>query len=333
MLSLVPLPPYGSAPSQLIVGARALLVLGLAIVVVVLGGCYRSSGEIPGLQQPRAHRSESTASAPASPTSVPSLSEPASTAGSSSGRTPTRPNSSLAKNSIYAVDLGGTQVSCRVKIHSPKPPLKDADLTAYGKKLVRCLVKTFAKPLAAHGITLTTPKVKVYRSTIKTPCGRFTQRRAPAYYCSASRTIYWPVSGDDGTEAYTYARLGYVGLVAHEFGHHLQAASGMLREYSQRSYATESRRERYLLSRRLELQAQCFEGIFFAAAAQSIGLSSDDRYQLRVWHTYTGDEDPPESRKPDHGSSAAQIRWLNRGLDSADFGRCNTWKASKKSVK
>ena len=145
---------------------------------------------------------------------------------------------------------------------------------------MRCLVKAFAKPLAAHGIELTTPKVKVYRSTIKTPCGRFTQRRAPAYYCSASRTIYWPVSGDDGAEAYTYARLGYVGLVAHEFGHHLQAASGMLREYSQRSYATESRRERYLLSRRLELQAQCFEGIF-AAAAQSIGLSSDDRYQLR----------------------------------------------------
>ena len=344
MLSPVPLPPYGSAPSQqnqaspqgavsLIVGARVVLALGLAIGVVALGGCYRSSGEIPGLQPPRAHRSESTVSAPASPTPVPSPSEPASTAGSSTGRTPTRPNKSLAKNSIYAVDLGGTRVSCKVKIRSPKPPLKDDNLTAYGKKLVGCLVKAFAKPLAAHGITLTTPKVKAYRSAIKTPCGQFAQQRAPAYYCSATRTIYWPVSGDDGAEAYTYARLGYVGLVAHEFGHHVQAASGMLREYGQRAYVAKSSRERYLLSRRLELQAQCFEGIFLAAAAQSIGLSSDDRYQLRVWHAYTGDEDPPENRKPDHGSSAAQIRWLNRGLDSADFGRCNTWKASKKSVK
>ncbi len=102
---------------------------------------------------------------------------------------------------------------------------------AYGRALVSCLVKAFAKPLAAHGIQLTTPKVKAYRHAIKTPCGRFGQRDAPAYYCSVTRTIYWPVSGDDGNEAYTFARLGYVGLLAHEFGHHMQAASGMLREY------------------------------------------------------------------------------------------------------
>ena len=246
--------------------------------------------------------------ATASPTAVPSPSEPASTAGSSTGRTPTRPNRSLAKNSIYAIDLGDTRVSCKVKVRSPKPPLKDANLAAYGKKLVGCLVKAFAKPLAAHGIELTTPKIKAYRNTIKTPCGRFGQRGAPAYYCSITRTIYWPVTGDDGAEAYTFARLGYVGLVAHEFGHHLQAASGMLSEYGQRSYGTKSRSERYLLSRRLELQAQCFEGIFLAATARSIGLSSNDRYQLRIWHAYTGDEDPPRE---------SQARpWQQRGADS-----------------
>ena len=345
MLSPVPLPPYGSARSQQNqaspvrpprhrpILATALLVLGLTIGVVALAGCYTSGGEIPGLQPPRAHQSASTGSATASPTPVPSPSEPASTAGSSSGRTPSRPNKSLAKNSIYAVDLGGTRVSCKVKVRSPKPRLKDADLSAYGKKLVGCLVKAFAKPLATRGIALSTPKIKAYRGTIKTPCGRFTQRGAPAYYCSASRTIYWPVTGDNGAEAYTYARLGYVGLVAHEFGHHMQAASGMLREYGKRSYRTKSRNGRYLLSRRLELQAQCFEGIFLTATARSMGLTSNDRYQLRIWHAYTGDEDPPKSRKPDHGSSAAQIRWLNRGLDSADFGRCNTWTAKKKSVK
>jgi predicted metalloprotease len=253
--------------------------------------------------------------------------------GSSTGRTPARPNRSLAKNSIYAVDLGATRVACKVKVRSPKPPLKDAKLASYGEMLVRCLMKAFDKPLAAHGIELTRPKVKAYRNTIKTPCGRFNQSRAPAFYCSATRTIYWPMTGDDGPEAYTYARLGYVGLVAHEFGHHLQAASGMLDEYGPRAYRTKSRSERYLLSRRLELQAQCFEGVFLAVAAQSLELSSNDRYQLRIWHSYTGDEDPPRGRKPDHGSSAAQIRWLNRGLDSADFGRCNTWKAKKKSVK
>jgi uncharacterized protein len=348
MLSPVPLPPYGPAHSEhnrasplhqseswrrLVIGARALLVLGLTIVVGALAGCDTSGGGvIPGLQPPQTRQTTSTGSPTASPAAVPSPSEPAGTRGSSTGQASSRLNRSLAKNSIYAIDLGGTRVSCKVKVQSPQPPLDDADLASYGKKLVGCLVKAFSRPLAAYGIELRTPKIKVYRNTIKTPCGRFGQKGAPAYYCSISRTIYWPANGEDGAEAYTLARLGYVALVAHEFGHHLQAASGMLSEYAQRSYGTNSHSKRYLLSRRLELQAQCFEGIFLAVTAESMGLSNDDRYQLRIWHGYTGDEDPPEDRKPDHGSSAAQIRWLDRGLDSADFGRCNTWTAKKKSV-
>jgi uncharacterized protein len=348
MLSPVPLPPSGPAHSEhnpafplhhsgscrrLVIGARALIVLGLTIVVGALAGCDTSGGgEIPGLQPPPTHQATSTGRATTIPAAVPSPSEPASTPGSSAGQTSSRLNRSLARNSIYAIDLGGTEVSCRVKVQSPQPPLKDPDLASYGKKLVGCLVKAFARPLAVYDIELTTPKIKVYRNTIKTPCGRFGQKGAPAYYCSITRTIYWPATGEDGAEAYTLARLGYVGLVAHEFGHHLQAASGMLSEYAQRSYGTNSRSKRYLLSRRLELQALCFEGIFLAVTAQSMGLSNEDRYQLRIWHGYTGDEDPPRDRKPDHGSSAAQIRWLDRGLDSADFGRCNTWTAKRKSV-
>ena len=175
------------------------MVLGLTILVLVLAGCHSTGGEIPGLQPPRAHRTASAGSP--SPTAVPSPSEQAGTPGSSTGQTGTRLNRSLAKNSIYAIDLGGTRVSCKVKVRSPQPPLTDANLASYGKKLVGCLVSAFAKPLAAHGIELTTPKIKVYRSTIKTPCGRFGQKGPPAYYCSISRTIYWPATGDDGTEA------------------------------------------------------------------------------------------------------------------------------------
>jgi predicted metalloprotease len=73
--------------------------------------------------------------------------------------------------------------------------------------------------------------------------------------------------------------------------------------------------------------------VFLATVARSIGLNAVDRDELRTWHGYTGDEDPPKGRKPDHGTSAAQIRWLVRGLDSQDFGRCNTWKAKGSTVK
>jgi hypothetical protein len=311
------------------VSVRALLILVLALGA--LTACRATGGGIPGIEPPRAQQTAPAAPSNPSLSSAPSV--PAATPKSGQGQTHSRLNTSLAENSIYSVDLGNARVSCKIKVRSPKPPLQDTNLGSYGKRLVSCLVKAFAKPLDALGIQLSTPRMKAYRKTIKTPCGRFGQGDAPAYYCSVTRTIYWPVRGDDASEAYTFARLGYVGLVAHEFGHHMQAESGMLREYGERAFAAKSRGQRYLLSRRLELQAQCFEGIFLATAARSIDLSSNDRYQLRVWHTYTGDEDPPSGRKPDHGSSAAQIRWLSRGLESADFGRCNTWKASKKSVK
>ena len=191
----------------------------------------------------------------------------------------------------------------------------------------------FAKPLAARGIELSTPKVKAYRRTIKTPCGRFGQRDAPAYYCSATRTIYWPVS----------ARR-------RERGVHVRAAR-VCRACRARVRPSHAGRQWHAagvwpallcgqepgpaLSAEPSPRAPgaVLRGRLPGNAARSIRLSSNDRYQLRVWHTYTGDEDPPAGRKPDHGSSAAQIRWLNRGLNSGDFGRCNTWTASKKSVK
>ena len=101
---------------------------------------------------------------------------------------------------------------------------------------------------------------------------------------------------DDGREAYTFARLGYVALTAHEFGHHLQLTTGMVNEYG-KSYAEASKTNRYLLSRRLELQAQCFEGVFLQTVSRSIRLNAVDRDELRMWHSYTGDEDPPSSRE------------------------------------
>jgi len=267
----------------------------------------------------------------------PTASVPPRTATSSPTTTPTKqpftPNRSLTKNTVYTIDLGKKRVSCDIDVRTPNPALRNSSLAAYLRTLLKCMDKAFSKPLAAKGFALYTPKVKVYKKSIKSPCGRFNQNGAPAYYCSANQTIYWAATRDDGSEAYTFARLGYVGLAAHEFGHHLQATTGVSARYAQKYYAADDSLKRYRLSRRLELQAQCFEGVFLSMAAQSIDLSENDRYQLRIWHGFTGDEDPPRSRKPDHGSSAAQIRWLNRGLEDRDFGRCNTWKASKASVK
>jgi hypothetical protein len=309
----------------------AVLVTGLALVVGLQ--LLARFGPEPGAAGPAGTASR-TASPPVgagSASTPPSAAAPSATPQQS--RPKRSPNRSLTRNSLYAVDLDGTRVRCGIRVRAPKPPLRNGDLAPYLRGVVRCLVKVYRGPLAAQGFTLTTPKIRVYKATVASPCGRFGQRGAPAYYCSADQTIYWPATRDEGREAYTFARLGYVALLAHEFGHHLQAVTGMIGEYSRRYTTAKAKRDRYLISRRLELQAQCFEGIYLTTVARSIRLSPADRDELRRWHSFTGDEDPPDGRRPDHGTSAAQFRWLERGLDSQDFGRCNTWTAPRSAVK
>ena len=316
-----------------------LLTVLVAAAAAACSPAATGSGPAGTVTAPASAPGSATASATAqrptaAATSPTPSSGPASTPSSTPTSTPpTGPNESLTKNTIYTIDLAHRRVSCSLTVRRPKPPLKNAALAPYLRKVVACLVKAFKAPLNAKGISVGTPKIKTYSKAIKTPCGRFNQNGSPAYYCGTSRTIYWASTRDDGNEAYTFARLGYVGLAAHEFGHNLQSVSGMLGGYAERYYKTKSKSARYLLSRRLELQAQCFEGVFLSMTKKTLHYTSNDHYQLRVWHGYTGDEDPPASRKPDHGTSAAQIRWLDRGLDSGDLGRCNTWTASKKAVK
>lgn len=272
--------------------------------------------------------SSSSSSATTAPTAAPADPLPSA---SDLPTTPPGPDRSLRTNTLYKVDLGKASVACDLEVRRPKPPLPDKKLQGYLTDVVGCLTKVFTAPLAARGFTLVEPKVKTYHKRVESPCGDFGQSGSPAYYCSTTRTIYWPDTVDDGREAYTFARLGYVGLVAHEFGHHLQATTGMLYGYSG-EYKEASDKQGLVLSRRLELQAQCFEGVFLHVVRKDLDVSAKDRAELKAWHSYTGDEDPPDDRKPDHGTSRAQFGWLERGLDSGDFGDCNTWTASTKSV-
>jgi hypothetical protein len=316
-----------------VVGLTALVILALILGLQLIGRLAPLPDAPEVLAGGAATSAAGRRSAEPTPTADPPPTAGAPSATSRPKRKADRPNRSLTNNSLYAVDLDGTEVTCGITIRPAKPPLRNAELAPYLRSLVKCLVKVHRKPLAARGFTVTEPKIKVYRSTVDAPCGRFDQKGAPAYYCSVDRTIYWPATRDDGREAYTFARLGYAALLAHEFGHHVQAVTGMVIAYAGLYAKADSRGQRYILSRRLELQAQCFEGVFLATVARSIELSAADRDELRGWHGFTGDEDPPKNRKPDHGTSASQIRWLVRGLDSQDFGRCNTWTAPRSQVK
>jgi predicted metalloprotease len=165
------------------------------------------------------------------------------------------------------------------------------------------------------------PHLVLFRGAVESACGRAGSAVGP-FYCAGDSRVYLDRSffedlarrfGAPGEFARAY-------VIAHEIGHHVQNQMGIMEKA--RSNA---------LSVKLELQADCFAGIWghFArqrkllepgdvesglAAAAAIG---DDRIQQQSRGHVS-----PESFT--HGSSAQRVQWFRAGLDSGDVRRCDT---------
>jgi hypothetical protein len=153
------------------------------------------------------------------------------------------------------------------------------------------------------------------------------------FYCPNDRKVYLDLSffrdldtrfGAPGDFAQAY-------VIAHEVGHHVQTLTGTSQQVHG-AQARSSEREGNALSVRLELQADCYAGVWghYAGrrglleagdaeeglrAAAAIG---DDRLQRQSQGTVV-----PESFT--HGSSEDRVRWLRRGMDSGNMDACNTF--------
>jgi hypothetical protein len=175
------------------------------------------------------------------------------------------------------------------------------------------------------------PHLVLFRGAVESACGRASSAVGP-FYCSADSRVYLDRSFFEALaqrfEAPGQFARAYV--IAHEIGHHVQNQMGITEKMAQqRSRAGEARSN--ALSVQLELQADCFAGVWghFArqrkllepgdvesglAAAAAIG---DDRIQRQ-----SRGQVSPESFT--HGTSAQRVRWFRAGLDSGDVRQCNT---------
>jgi predicted metalloprotease len=185
----------------------------------------------------------------------------------------------------------------------------------------------------------TPPNVVLYEQGTNTGCG-FGQAAMGPFYCPPDQTVYLDLSfwsemetklGASGAE---FARA-YV--IAHEFGHHVQTLTGASQEVQKAQQAARSQEEANQYSIALELQADCYAGVWAAQAgavsngavaleqgdmeeglktAQAIG---DDMIQKRMTGKVT-----PEGFT--HGTAAQRMEWLGRGYQSGDPNACNTFK-------
>ena len=121
-------------------------------------------------------------------------------------------------------------------------------------------------------------------------------------------------------------------VVAHEIGHHVQKLLGIsdkVQSMRRRVGKTESNQ----LSVRLELQADCFAGVWgnYANRTRQILEQGDVEEALRAATSIGDDRLQKQSRgyvTPEsftHGSSAQRVRWFKRGIEYGDLSKCNTF--------
>lgn len=178
------------------------------------------------------------------------------------------------------------------------------------------------------------PRMVLYRDATQTGCGVGQAEMGP-FYCPADQTVYLDERFFD-----QLSRMGATGefaqayVVAHEVGHHVQRLQGTTTKLDQLRGRI-SQQEYNQLSVRLELQADCYAGVWgHHAQRQRQILESGDIEAAMDAAAAVGDDQIQRSAgrvaRPEtftHGSSAQRQRWFMRGLETGDPTACDTFNA------
>jgi predicted metalloprotease len=182
------------------------------------------------------------------------------------------------------------------------------------------------------GATYTPPRVVLYHGVTQSACGVARSAVGP-FYCPNDREVYLDTDFFDEL----HRRFGAPGefaqayVIAHEIGHHVQNLTGTMRRVDARESQL-GERGRNALSVRLELQADCYAGVW-AASARQRGLvdASDVQSGLRAAAAVGDDEIQRRTQGrvvPDsftHGSAEQRAHWFTIGLQSGKMQSCDTF--------
>jgi len=236
----------------------------------------------------------------------------------------------------YGIDLspllggGGQQQVSQTQSVSPQ----DDEMAKFTSVILASTEDTWKTIFQQEGKQYREPKLVMYRGMTRTGCGTGQSVMGP-FYCPADSTVYVDLSfyqelrdklGADGDFA-----QGYV--VAHEVGHHVQNLLGIerkMREMQQGASETEANH----LSVKLELQADCFAGVWGHVMQDQQVLEAGDLQEALNAAQAIGDDRLQQQSQgrvvPDsftHGTSEQRYSWFKRGFDSGNYKDCDTFAA------
>jgi predicted metalloprotease len=176
------------------------------------------------------------------------------------------------------------------------------------------------------------PHVVLYDRATRTACGTGQSAMGP-FYCPNDERVYLDLSFFNELQSRFHAPGDFAQayVIAHEVGHHVQKQLGIMdRMESMRGRV--SRQDANQASVRLELQADCFAGVWSHHAANANLLDPGDLEEGLAAASAVGDDRLQRASQgyvvPDsftHGSSAQRTRWFRRGMETGRLQDCDTF--------
>lgn len=176
------------------------------------------------------------------------------------------------------------------------------------------------------------PKLVLYTGAVRSACGMGQSAMGP-FYCPNDEKLYVDLSfyQDLKTRFRAPGDFAQAYVLAHEVGHHVQKLTGGF-EKMEAAQGRTSKRDFNQLSVRMELQADCYAGVWAKHAGTRNQLESGDIEEGLNAASAIGDDRLQKQSQgyvvPDaftHGSSQQRVRWFKRGMDSGRPKDCDTF--------
>lgn len=226
---------------------------------------------------------------------------------------------------------GGGTVAPGPSEVAPGEPIQD-EAGAFVSVVLADTEEVWQREFAARGGQYQPPELVLFSGAVNSACGLAEAAVGP-FYCPADKRVYLDLdffrvlerelgAGGDFARAY---------VIAHEVGHHVQNLIGVMQETSARK-SQSSQREANAISVLVELQADCFAGVWARGAEEMFGsLEAGDIEEALNAATSIGDDALQQRSRgyvvPDsftHGSSEQRRTWFHQGFETGAMERCDT---------
>jgi len=229
----------------------------------------------------------------------------------------------------------GQQVSTQ---QESRPAAKGAPADEMGQFVSKVLGSTeevWSAVFKRSGAQYRAPTLVLYDGQVRSACGVGQSAMGP-FYCPNDEKLYIDLSfyRDLQTRFRAPGDFAQAYVIAHEVGHHVQKLTGAFQRLEE-ARARAPKAEQNRISVRMELQADCYAGVWGHSAGAMSQLSAGDLEEALAAANAIGDDRLQKETQgrvvPDsftHGSSEQRMRWFKRGFESGNPQSCDTFSSA-----